>query len=273
MFNTLKCDFKRAFRTPRFLISILLVPVMCFLAMGNDLIGSWLVADINFSDCNYFLDAFMGFSHFRTILLVIAAIPFVSAFCNDWEHKYIQPLSARTGILNYSVSKVITVFTSSFAVIFLGLTLFTLILSIKAPFFTDIEGTNSYDILRSNIHYGDILRKSVPLFYIVKFCMQAFFCAFWCVFALMLSALLPNKFLAFSSPFIGFYFLDASTIFIPFETRRFFDMRRLTYSQQCISYNSTLDLLYIYAFFIILSVICGFIFHIIVKRRLGNELV
>jgi hypothetical protein len=273
--NTLKSDFKRSFCSPKFFIAVLLIPIMCFVILGNDIVKSWLQEDKNHiytSDTLYYLDLLFNFSQFRQILLVISAIPFVTSFCNDWNNKYVMPLAVRSGIKRYSISKITTIFLSSFAVIFLGLTIFILIISINSPFINLQSGNTAYMIIEKNF-YGDILKSSPLMLFITRLSITAVSSASWCTFALTVSALLPNKFLALGAPFIGFYFYNIILIFIPQNISKFFDADNLPGASQLISENSYLNLLYVYSFFSVTSIICGIVFHNIVKRRLGNELV
>jgi hypothetical protein len=168
-----------------------------------------------------------------------------------------MPLSVRTGISKYCISKMIVGFISSLSVTFIGLFLYIFILAIKVPFYNP---SSTEELVTNNVFldlFGDIGTFSL-------------FAAFWFSFALMLSALLPNKFLASAASFIGFYLWDVVIAFLPYDISKYIDTRAL--SRFDYSY-SVLGISYTCFFFIVISAVFGLFFYNIVKRRLGNELV
>lgn len=104
------------FSAPLFYLSIIGVTVLCFISISER---------ISLSDPGitvaYCFEIFLGLTMFKKLVVLFAAIPYVSSFCVDWKYQYIKPVVVRTGIKRYVWSKIITCFISGFLTVFIGL--------------------------------------------------------------------------------------------------------------------------------------------------------
>jgi hypothetical protein len=254
-----KTDLYRSLLSMRFLNSVILVIFICILASIDNFQKQ--------SDAVYIYDIMVELSPFRNIILIIAAIPFVTSFCSDWNNQYIKPFVIRTGVNNYSWSKVFVSAITSFLVAFLGLMAFVLIMGFKYSLYDqDISG----NYMQSK-PYGFLL-SNLPIIYLAAriFCYSAY-TVFWCILGLCISAIIPNRFVASTAPLISFYVVDTIIMDIPDNISLYFNTRYLSKGDQIFHAGALVHILYVFLFFIGLSLLMGYLFKRIVKRRVRNE--
>lgn len=250
----------QAFVNPYFYLSILGVTILSFISIWEELSvwGSKM-------SIVYYFDIFVGLTMFKKLVVLFAAVPYVSSFCNDWKYQYIKPTIIRTGIKSYLWSKVTACFLSGFLTVFTGLILFTIILSFKIPVF---PAKNIDQLITPP--FAELAYGSFPIMYLLAqmfiFSMAA---ALWAVVGLTVSAFIPVQFVALAAPVIASYFLEELSMLLP----KWLNLYYLTRSAEVIHQGPYISFGYYCLVFILYSALAALLFGYQVKRRVHNEVI
>lgn len=239
-------------KKPRFYISIIGVFLLCTMRWVE---GTMISADI-VTD----LDLLIGIDAFRKLIIVFSVIPFVSVFAEEWNSKLINSCLVRINIKKYVWSHVITCFTITFITTFLGFVLFIFVDTFRLPVYVPDENIPGPP-------YGLLLSAGLPwleiLFAAITFSMS---CSMWSIFGLLVSAVLPNVFVAICTPFVASYVLERITLNFPSKLNLLY----ITISAVSVKDSPVLTFIYSILVFAIISLTLGLIFSGIVKRRIEN---
>ena len=184
---------KEIFSSPKFYISVLIITAIALLGNAtNNQKGSL---------CEFAASS-PGFGFFRIVAYVPACLPFITSFCDDYTNRYVRAVVVRSGVRRYSLSKFAAAFLSAFISLFLGFALVLFILSFKLPLF-DVFNNQSF------IVYGYFISHGMPVVYIlIKVFIYSLWGATYAVMGLVVSAVIPNKFLTFATPYAACSILD-----------------------------------------------------------------
>lgn len=258
--KSLKMSFMQLFSSPLFYLSIIGVTILCFISIWERVSASETRITVV-----YCFDIFIGLTMFKKLVVLFAAIPYVSSFCSDWKCQYIKPVVIRTGIKEYIWSKIITCFVSGFLTVFIGLILFIILLSFKMPIF---PAENIEQMIFPP--FAPLAVGKIPVLYLLAqsfvFSMAA---ALWAVVGLSLSAFIPINFVAITTPLIASYFLESLTRRLP----EWLNIYLLTSSCDVIHQGPFISFAYFVFIFILFSFLPASIFNYQVRRRLRNEVV
>lgn len=203
--------------------------------------------------------ALLDLESFCRMFVICAAIPFTANFAEEWNSMTIAGCITRKNVLKYSVSNVAVCFISAFATVFLGLMICVFANLISDPPFDSMNPVGS--------PYGELFRTGAVLLpFLFTAIVFALSCGMWSVMGLTLSAFFPSKFVAVCSPFVFCYVIERCTRMFPEE----FDLHAL--SRSASSHNAAFTVLWASAVFLAVSLFCGIIFTLAVKRRVENEL-
>lgn len=255
--SQLKSDYKRIFSSPKIYLSVLGVALLCYISTQKYIHGG--------EDIYYILDLLIGLSVFKKLIVIFAAVPCVTGFYDDWKHQYIKNLVVRTGKKNYMLSKIIVCVTISFLVVFIGILLFLCGLIITG---TDYSGIYRSGALNEVMPYGVLLYQNSFWYVCTIVSIYALSMSVWVMSGLMISAYIPNSFVAVCSPLIFSYLLEEITAFFP----TYLNMYLLTKGSNILGKNAVCS--YIYTIFVFLLMVFGegYVFRRRVKRRLENEI-
>lgn len=248
MFRT---HFYKLLRSPSFYAAFLMV-------LGLSLFSR---VEQGYSNISSNISGLMMFMSYRKMYVIAAALPFTANFANEWNSGAITNCITRKSVIDYARSNVVVCYISSFVTVFAGMMGFVLIMSARMPMFDDLDLTHflyTYDIFAVNGFPLLALTLRVFVF--------ASSCAMLSVLGLMVSAFIPNKYIAVCAPFVFSYLIERLSTFLPER----FSYRVLAYS--CIVDDPIFVFLWSNFVFIAVSAICGVIFTIAVRRRVENEL-
>ena len=208
----------------------------------------------------YHMDLFFGLDQTRKPLTLFAALPFVGNFAEEWESGVSTQCAARCGVKKYLAANVVLCAAVSFLTVLIGMFLFAWIYSFFIPFYEPNNNIDNYD-------FGYIAANGMPwLYYAIRVSIYALSVAMWCMTGLLLSALLPNKFVAVCTPLVTSYVVERFTIGLPGDFNLWYlSLGRLK------SDNEVFKLIYIVGVFLLLSAALGSIFWFIAEKRLQNE--
>jgi len=254
-------DLLRAFLSYKMLLAILGVFLFCLISIYQYV----QVHLLEQASSVYFLNLLMGLSMFKKVLAILAAVPFVVSFCNDWNTQYIRFVVFRSGLKRYAWSKITVCFLSSFIATFFGLLLFLFFLGIFLPIFP-VDPLIRGDIV--NTPFGELSVGSFSILYpIARIFVFALGNSFWVVCGLALTAYLPNRFVALLSPFIFSYLLEEITATFP----PWLSLYALTRGYNTSGFGALPDILCYLLIFGSLIFLCGLLFSHQVKKRMQNE--
>lgn len=249
MRGLLLSNFKRAFCSKWYIISVIGTVIMCFISTHSYFDKS--------SDLLYVIDLMINLGLFKKVIVFFSAIPFVTVFCQDYNSGYINSVVSRSGEKSYILSNMVICVVSGFSAVFLGIMLFS---GIILPFFP-LKASSVYTNIASNTPFIYLL------FLISIFSLYA---AMWTAAGLAMSSILPDKYAALGSPLIFGYILEELTLKLP-PHLNLYAMSHPGW--EILGKSVFLDYFYTISVFVFVIVISGCIFSHFVKRRIRNEMV
>ena len=259
--RALSMSFMQVYTSKVFYLAIIGVTVLCFISVWDSL-------EMPGVSVSYLIEIFIGLAMFKKIVVLFAAIPFVSSFCSDWKCQYIKPVIIRARINKYIRARIITCFVTGLLTVFFGLLLFILLLSFRMPIFP----MGNYENV-INLPLAPLATSFIPISYIVARCFVFSLAAvLWSMVGLTVSAFIPIHFVAIASTVIASYFLEQITYFYLPD---WLNLYKLTGSEDVIHQGPYISLFYfIFVFvFVSFSALAGLLFQYQVKRRINNEVV
>ncbi len=270
--RTLKTDLHRAFLSPSFLLGAV---VVC---------GVFLFASIEIVfgySCPAYTFETVYSGNMVAMILLGAPLAYSASFAAEVSNGYFRPAIIRSDTGTYTLSKCVVTALSGGTAAVLGTLAFIVILLFLEPY-TLMEdcrlATDNYSdtvkdyleflygyfselILFGGENFGGFLYFAARLY--VIFLMSMFFS----VLGLCVSAYLPNKYAACASPFLLGFVINRGTLTLGIPS--ILDPIRVGLGY--ISGMSAVSvLLYSTLFFVVLTVLCSFIFIRAAKRRLAN---
>lgn len=206
-------DIKKNIYSPKFLISIFLVFLLCLLSDAPSVSARvplsvldeivkmrreiWLEKGIRFSAPS----VFFGFDYsiwYSVILPVIAAFPVIYNFSDEWfGDNYIMTLS-RSGYKKYTIGKFLSAFITGFMTAILGLLLFGITVSLIFPSVNEFVNAEQ---LYLNGAYAEPAKAIAS-----KVINNSLICGFYAVFAIFLCLIIKDKFFSLSVLMVINYF-------------------------------------------------------------------
>lgn len=206
-------DIKKNIYSPKFLISIFLVFLLCLLSDAPSVSARvplsvldeivkmrreiWLEKGIRFSAPS----VFFGFDYsiwYSVILPVIAAFPVIYNFSDEWfGDNYIMTLS-RSGYKKYTIGKFLSAFITGFMTSILGLLLFGITVSLIFPSVNEFANAEQ---LYLNGAYAEPAKAIAA-----KVINNSLICGFYAVFAIFLCLIIKDKFFSLSVLMVINYF-------------------------------------------------------------------
>ena len=190
-------DSSRAFISWNFLISI--IGMVCILIWGSDkdsIMDGNIIRQIWFSTYGVqFL-----------IIMLMGAIPYAGAMCEDMEYGYIRQLVLRGNLLSYCISKAVTIFMSALMSFVLGIIIFVIILKRQNDWF-DITDYVCIAAARSG-SFRVCIANEQYFTYIVLFAVQlGMLIGLLAILSAYISLYISNKLLVLSIPIMAYYFI------------------------------------------------------------------
>ena len=256
-FTILRTDFYRAFRSSGFLWGIISTfAIFLFGAIKNIYRDGAVVVDFIYVYRNNITD----------LLILVATFAYSASFCADCQTRFLYPLTIRSEINTYTLSKSIVTAVMGGLSVATGTLMFILYLCIYEE--NILPPMYNFDIELSALAFCDlVLAGRTGLFFLCYFYAIFLQAAFWALLGLLISAYLPNKYVAYIGPFILGFGLNeiANVIDLPI----WLDPAKL--SALMIFRRPASQVIWILTVaFISYIVICTFLFIRKAKRRIDN---
>lgn len=244
--------FKRAFLSKWYFLSIIGTVIMCYIS-ARDYIGGG-------ANSVYVIELMINLGMFKKVIVFFAAIPYATAFCQDYNSGYINFVVSRSGVRSYILSNTAICVVSGFSAVFLGIMSFWGILSFFYPPQTyEAMGVYSNTVINNPVIYILIVTSIFSLY-----------AAMWTASGLSLSSIIPDKYVALGSPLILGYLLEEITYRFP----PYLNLYQLSHPGiEVFGKSAFSNYFYTISVFIFVIVILGYIFSCFVKRRIKNEMV
>lgn len=219
----LRLELRRAVFSPRFLL-------------GAGLMLLWMMFNAAESVMGYERAVFAGVVqllrlaldlHWSTgpVILAIAAIPYSFSYLTERECGFQQQAIERVGLRTYGVCKALATAISGFFMGMVAVGSFILILTAMG-----IPHTVRYDEVEYT--YAVLVATRGPMwFYTVKLIQLGLVCAQAALFSLMAMAFIPNSYVGFLSPLIGYYMVDCIELLLTriFPSNTFWTLFNMMY--------------------------------------------
>lgn len=194
MIHLLQREIKRSIFSRGFVVGVLGITALLLIAIGG------LLTDESYLSVWYFMGlALQGSGMASTILTILPTFAYGLSYAKEVEENAITLFVIRTGVTKYSLTKILVSAITGFLIVFLGLTLFLLVLRLRYPFFISPSSEGPYDLL---VNQGEILKG--VLFYLTH---QGLVGAFVAVSGVCFSSFVPNVFTTAAAPMIIYFSL------------------------------------------------------------------
>lgn len=194
--EVLLLDLGRSVCSLRFLFGIFSILIWMIVNIGYEFLHYDYALE---SGTVYLLRMALDGSNMGPVLLVIAAIPYATAFLAEKECGFQIEMEKRIGIYRYSVSKVIATVLSAFLLAVASILLFLGLLTLlHIPHVLQNESMAVY-------YEGLCVTKGVGWYYCVKIVLTGVGCSLSAMFALFINSYIPNAYASMLSPMIGYY--------------------------------------------------------------------
>lgn len=243
----------KSVRSPLLYIGILGVMAMCC--------TTFLTYDFFYGNVVNRVKLFLYGGIYRKAVAVFAALPFTANFADEWKSGVAVNCITRKGIKKYAASNVLFCVVTTTLTAFVGMMLFSLLYSLFIPMFI-------YDGNPDTFLFGQFLENGHGEIYLtLRIFVFSVSCSAWAMTGMLLSSLLPNKYVAICAPFVASYVVERITMQLP-------DYLNLWYvSLSAFSFDSDIvGFIYCVGVFTVISAACGIIFYSFVRKRVQNEI-
>ena len=259
MLKLIKSDLLRMFTSKRFFGAIIGITLV------NGLNILQFIEEAFRDPCTLLNDA-SGAPFFRMIVLILAALPFSTSFCDDWENRYIRSIIIRVGTKKYALSKFICCFIGALLAGTLGLLLLVLI---TLPFVGHlVPAQNSLIMANASAESTGINWILSQHQYALWILAISFYKSLeGCVFAelgLVVSVKMTNSFLTLSMPVIGYYLYLSIINLLPDSDFLYTDVLDSTVINAAFLWQAV-------CFVVIAGVVLLCCFVRLVRRKVENE--
>lgn len=252
----IKMSFMQLIKSPATYLSVAGVTLIGFIS-----VQPYFSADDKGASVLYYFSLLLDLSMSKKLITLCAALPGVVLFCNDWSCQYIKPVVIRSGVKRYAFSRCLACFLSAFALSFLGMAVFVFLLSLKLPLMdiNFVDGT-----------FAPLADSPLPALYILAHIFVfSLAMALWAMVGLAVSAYIPNRFVAVTTPIVASYLIEELMSFLP----PFLDTYYLTRASNVLGQGAAVSFVYFLFFFLAFSMLLGIVFYFRIRGRMRNEVI
>lgn len=260
LYRAISVDLRRAFISGSF---ILTVAAIVFWERANLFFSvptqyAWAYADV----ISLFSDAVSNTAFFGAALLPIATVPYAGSVLTDRKTGFQRQAVQRVGIHNYALSRLFVVILSAFAAAAISaLIIVAYLLTTGIPLYR--ADTLQY----ANSSYFHLVLDVSPAFYFfVQTTVSGLSAALAAVFALNVSLIVPNSYVALLSPLLLFYGWDAVIASVFDQAGGRFLLNNNMFFQ-LFPHDSMSSFLWSASYLLLWIVVLGVLFYCLVTRR------
>ncbi len=254
----LKTDFYRGFLSSGFVVGVFsTVAIFYFGSVGMVSHITSAVAAFNNT---------LKYNNISNLLILSATFAYGASFCIDWQTRFAFSIIIRSGKTAYALSKCIAAAVAGGAAVVIGAAIFIGYVCVTQP--SILPEAIAVEMEFSNQAFGDLLVKGEAALFFLSYLYIIFLQAvFFSSLGLMISGYMPNRYVAYISPFaLSFVLNQIANVFalpIWLDPAKLATARVLGATAFTILWMAT-------AVFLSLTVICDILFIRTAKRRIAN---
>lgn len=196
------------------------------------------------------------------LMAIVSAFPIICSFCDDWLGHYTFPAVSRCGKNTYLHAKVLISYVTSFLITFIGVMIY------EFAEFLWLNPNQKATVFSDQLYY-DILQLSPVFFVMVRIALYSSVIALQSLMGLMISAILPNRFVAVMSPVVMLIcFMEITDIF-----PKNFSINKIMAGGKVLEAGSAGNIIFSLCVILFYAVIIASIFCKIAGGRIKNEIV
>ena len=247
-------EFQRLCFNWKIYVGMLIYIIVCYLSQVR--IGGHFGVSA-YTGMNYITDL----SNMNKLLVLTAAFPLATSFCDDWSGKYMNQVVLRSNSGAYIKGKIFMCAVSSFAISFIGLIIYSL-------FNTVLYGVGTESVQQGEVFY-DIGKSTIPFMMIIIRCfLFAIVSSVYAVAGLALSAFIPNRFVAVTAPL----FMNTIIEQIMNQLPKTLDLFRIQGGSEAYGGKTAITIVMSLMVVVGYILLAGIAFSWIAKRRIKNEI-
>lgn len=157
---------------------------------------------------------FMRFDRYKPLIILLLAAIYGGSFCEDWSNRYIRFLISRSSLKLYAIGKL----TANFIAVMIATILSVLLGSAMLLPFFPLTNESLFDAQSLELFYPyeGVVQGKLPILYIVIIgVILGISAVLLSTFGILISAWVPNRFVAIGITFPLYYTLFAITFFFP----------------------------------------------------------
>lgn len=248
----LRQELLRIFASWRIYVCVAGITLICFFV-------KW---DSSMRGAIWGIEQITSLSNISYLMVIVAAFPTICCFCDDWLGHYTFPAVSRSGKNTYLHAKVLVSYIISFLITFIGIMIY------EFAEFLWINPNQEATVFNNQLYY-DILQISPMLFIMVRIILYSTVIALQSLMGLMISSILPNRFVAVMSPVVMFIcFMEITDIF-----PKSFSINKIMSGGKVLEAGSAGNLIFSLCVILFYAVIIASIFCKIAGGRIKNEIV
>lgn len=265
----LRSDLRRAFASRRLLFVALLVYAV-YMASGY---YEFKYAFDTYRDVATLFGFVSYTGAYSTMLILSASFCYSASFCTDWQEKAVYLYCIRGKTNNYCIARVLSCALAGGIAPVLGLCGFVATFAFCFPLLSargGLYGSAIEEMVGRPSDYSAlspvIISENGALYFALLFYLIFLVCALYAVIGLTVSAVIPNRFVAFFTPYLLF-FLESMFL----DNTPFNKTVNILAGNFSFGLNVFGDLLVITLIIGSLIALLGWFFTTMVKRKLANE--
>lgn len=206
------------------------------------------------------------YNNISNLLILSGTFAYAASFCIDWQTRFAFSIIIRSRKTAYALSKCITTAVTGGLAVAIGAAVFIGYVCAVQP--NILPEAIHIEMEFSNQAFGDLLVKGEAAFFFLSYLYIIFLQAFFfSSLGLMISAYMPNKYVAYISPFALSFMLNQ--IANVFKLPIWLDPVKLS-TASILGTKASIILWMATGTFISLTIICHILFIRRVKRRIAN---
>lgn len=248
----LREECRRVFCGYRWYITIVLIAMLWYLLSLERAHDNVIVS----------FDNITVLSNEAKILILAGALPLATSFSDDWKNSYIRSAAVRSGEKSYINGKIIAFVIVTFITNFIGMMLYIVVKG-------GIDGYG-YDMVYDHYLFYDVASGKIPFMYmIIRVYLFSIVTTMYAMWGYVVSALLPNKFVAVMAPLFMGIMIEEITSHGIVQIYPY----RISIGSELLGYNTPLNLLLSTIIVMVYILTAAYFFKKIVGRRIRNEIV
>lgn len=259
----MKCgrvDLIRAFTSMEFAVSIFGILLLMFMGCLSD----------GFQDSSVIrLVWYSTFGVQFLVVMVVGALPYAGAVCEDLEYGYLHQILIRESLRHYCISRVITVLLSSIGSFTIGMMLFVFILKCRLPWIDTKDSV--YQAAIKNGSFRQFLLNEHYHLYILLFSIQlGMLMGILSLVSACISLFISNKLLVLSVPVMAYYFISQYAVNI-FPNSVYCNLDFIFGGKKNVFDNDVMSFVYAVLVMCLISAVLTCLIYFRLRRRLNGE--